>query len=98
MRKLFTIFAVTTATTLALMASSTAHAAGPVYNDEGALVDDSGPMRELTFEEGDTLEGEVLSMDNPFIVGSSDRRFQSLITIKWNFVPELIELSWDAPM
>ena len=47
---------------MAFMASE-ARAADPVYNDEGALVDTSGPIKELTFEEGDTLEGEVLRLD-----------------------------------
>jgi hypothetical protein len=94
---------ITTAlTTLTLCLSMTfmageAHAADPVYNDEGALVDTSGPTKKLTFVDGDTLEGEVLRLDQDIIYSPRGRHHNSLIPIKYNFISELISLSWDAP-
>ena len=95
--------ALTALTTLTLslglvVLPSEAHAADPVYNDEGALVDTSGPMKELTFEDGDSLEGEVLRLDESVLYYNRGRNHASLIPIKWNFIPELIALSWDAPV
>lgn len=92
----------TVLTTLTLCLSMTfvaseARAADPVYNDEGALVDTSGPVKKLLFEDGDTLEGEVLRLDQDIIYSPRGRHHNSLIPIKYDFIPELIALSWDAP-
>ncbi len=97
MRKLFitTITALTLGTTFG--SSATAMAADPVYNDEGAIVDTSGPTKKLTFEDGEFLDGEVLRLDETILYNNRGRHHESLITIKMSFVPELIELSWDAP-
>jgi hypothetical protein len=78
-------------------APTQALAAEPIYNDEGALVDTSGPMKELTFVDGDTLEGEVLGLVGDDIYSPRGRHHASLIPIKFHFIPELIALSWDAP-
>lgn len=94
MRKLFT----STLVALSLMtAPSIASAADPVYNDEGALVDTSGPTKELTFEDGEYLDGEVLRLDETILRNNRGRHHTSLISIRMSFVPELIKLSWDAP-
>lgn len=90
-------FAITLVTLLTLTFSAEALAAGPVFNDEGARVDNSGSMRELTFDDGEDLEGEVLRLDESILHYNRGRDFNSLISIKMHFIPQLIKLSLDAP-
>ena len=93
MRKLL----ITLTTAFTLFAPMSAMAAGPVLNDEGAIVDTSGPVKQLTFEDGETLDGEVLRLDETILMNNRGRHHSSLITIRMNFLPQLIRLSWDAP-
>ena len=80
------------------LSAPAALASDPVYvNDEGGLVDDRGPTRKVSFEDGDTLEGEVLSLDGTVLRNNRGRHHASLISIRGHFVDHLIKLSWDAP-
>lgn len=78
-------------------APNQAQAADPVFNDEGAIVTYKGGTRELSFVEGDTLEGEVLRFDGANLYSTRGRHHASLIPIKFHFIPELITMTWDAP-
>lgn len=96
MRKSITTF-LAALMTLAIATPAMANT-GPTYvNDEGALVDDSGATRKLLFEDGESLEGEVLRLDDDILYSNRGRHFRSLITFRQTFIPQLIKLSLDAP-
>ena len=96
MRSIFTTFTAV----MILGVSSTASAAGPdrYYNDEGAVVDDSGPVRRVLFEDGEELEGEVLRLEEDILYSNRGRHHRSLIPIKYTFIRELVRLSLDTPL
>ena len=54
---------ITLAAAFTLSTPVSAFAADPVFNDEGARVDTSGPTKKLTFDDGEFLDGEVLRLD-----------------------------------
>jgi hypothetical protein len=95
MRKFITTIAALVTLSVAVPAAA---ATGPVYNDEGAIVDTSGPTKRLLFEEGETLEGEVLRLDETTLYSNRGRHHKSLISIKSDFIYELIMLSLDTPI
>ncbi|WP_146157604.1 hypothetical protein [Enhygromyxa salina] len=64
-------------------------------NEEGATVKDDGPMREIIFEVGDELEGEVLKPNGVDVGGAVAKAHASMIGIRGQFRDKLIFLSFD---
>lgn len=51
--------------------------------------------REVTFEKGDTISGEVLSAGGEWLDAPLQPKFKTLIDYRYDFVPEMIAISED---
>lgn len=69
--------------------------AGSPANDEGAKVTQTDTVRELIFDTGDSVEGETLKPGGANIQGKVNKRHRSMISIRGEFLPQLITLSRD---
>ena len=78
-----------------LLLPSVAFAAPAEANEEGATVNNEGPVRELIFEIGDELQGEVLEPGGTNVGGAVAKKHATMIGIRGEFIPELIALSYD---
>jgi hypothetical protein len=75
--------------------SPPAPGAGSPVNDEGAKLTQTGTVRELIFDTGDTVEGETLAPGGANIQGKVNERHRSMISIRGEFLSQLITLSRD---
>src|SRR5690554_2445234 len=64
---------------------------GSYTNDEGATV----TVREVVIDDGDSIEGEILSAEGKQIRGTMHDRHKSLISLRAQFTAQLIALSND---
>jgi len=81
-----------------LLLPATAAAAPAETNDEGARVVESsqaGIDREVIFDVGDTLDGEVLTATGADVSGTRGIEHSNMIHIRGVFTPELIRLAND---
>jgi hypothetical protein len=69
--------------------------AQPNRTDEGAIVNSDGPIRELKFDEADSVEGETLSPNGVNVGGRRAQDHANMIGIRGQFVTQLIKLSND---
>jgi len=68
---------------------------GAQLNEEGATVSQAGPVREVIFGDADSIEGEVLRPGGVIVNATAHRRLESMISIRGDFLPQLITLSAD---
>jgi hypothetical protein len=80
---------------VSLLLAPPALAAAPPTNDEGATVEQRGETRVLKFGENEEVEGVTLSPDHDNVTARPFHRHGSMIKLRTDFVPQLIELSHD---
>jgi hypothetical protein len=80
--------------TTALAAPATTAAATP-RNDEGAAVREQGVDRELIFDIGDSIDGEVLLPNGVNVPGRVAKDHANMIGIRGQFLAQLEWLSND---
>jgi hypothetical protein len=81
--------------TTALAAPAATTAAATPRNDEGAAVSEQAGVRELIFDETDTVEGETLLPNGVNVTGRIAEDHANMIGIRGQFVSQLIWLSND---
>lgn len=64
-------------------------------NDEGAIVSEDAGVREVIFDQEDSIEGEVLTPGGAKVGGQRAKEHASMIGIRGEFVAQLIWLSND---
>lgn len=79
-----------------LLLPATAFAApAPSINDEGASVSQEGEVRKLVFNEGDEIDGDSLAPTGEQINAGVRIRHASMISIRENFLAQLVSLTAD---
>jgi hypothetical protein len=80
---------------LLLPTAATAAPAQTGLTDEGGKVQDNGSVREIIFDKDDNIDGEVLSPGGVNVGGRVAKIHKSMIGIRGEFIPQLIQLSND---
>lgn len=79
-----------------LLAPATALAAPVQINDEGAEVEQlDDQTRQVTFTDDETVEGENFRPGGTQIRGAHKIFHKTMFTIRSEFIPELIAMSFD---
>lgn len=68
---------------------------GSYINDEGARVSEEGDVRTVVIEDGDDIAGETLAPGGVNVNSRRANAHKSLISIRGEFLSQLIELSAD---
>lgn len=80
---------------LLLIPTAASAAPTPTTTDEGGKVSQTGEIREIVFDKDDNVDGEVLKPGGVNVGGRVAKIHKSMISIRGEFIPELIKLSQD---
>ena len=68
---------------------------GSYVNDEGARVIQTGEVRELIIDDGEDIDGELFKAMGEDLNGRPGLTHKNLITLRTNFLSQMIKLSTD---
>jgi hypothetical protein len=68
---------------------------GSYVNDEGSRVIQTGEVREVIIDDGEDIDGELLKAMGEDLNGRAGLTHKNMISVRTNFLSQLLELSTD---